>query len=369
MKRGDGKTERDHLMMVLDENPPLQRRPAWKTINLVLRYLLPAAGFVYIFYDIDFGRLLYELVKIRWGWVIAAVIFNVVSFACQGIQWKWLLVPVTEISTPRAVESVFAGQFANEVLPLRVGELFKGYLVSRWTSIDFTSTAPAILAVRVLDGVWSVIGVWLAAIFLPVPRGVLIAAFALGLIILLGTLALFYALTHRQKVLTDWAAGRASGGEWLRRIKGLIGILTTGLQRISMTRYLFHAFAFSLLFLFLQILAFWLVMPAFGLQLSFWVGLGVFLIVHFGTILPNAPGNVGVYQFFCVIGLTLFGVDKTSAAGFSLASFFFLKAPLWIIGFLIVTFSGIPLSSMQERVGKLRPEEENLSNGQTPNRV
>ncbi len=90
------------------------------------------------------------------------------------------------------------------------------------------------------------------------------------------------------------------------------------------------------------------------LSLSFWVGLTIFLIVHFGTLLPNAPGSVGVYQFFCVIGLTLFEVEKTSATGFSPVAFFFLKAPLWIIGSLVVTLSKIPLSSMQEKIGKLR---------------
>jgi len=343
--------------MPADSNSHGPRRTPWNLINLVLKYFLPVAGFVYIFYDIQFARLLKELGDIRWGWVIAAVIFDIISFVCQGIQWKWLLTPVTKISTPRAVEAVFAGQFANEVLPLRVGELFKGYLVSRWTSVDFSSTVPAVLAVRVLDGIWSVVGVWLVAIFLPVPRGVLVAAFALGMVILTGILALFYALSHKQKVLADWAAGKASGERLLRSIKWLIGILTTGLQQISMARYFFHALAFSLLFLFLQTLAFWFVMPAFGLELSFWIGLAVFLIVHFGALLPNAPGNVGIYQFFCVVGLTLFGVEKTSATGFSLVNFFFLKAPLWIIGFLIITLSGIPMSSMQEKIGKLRDEE------------
>ncbi len=334
-----------------------QRRTMWKFTNLILKYVLPTAGFVYVFHGIHFGRLLQELAGISWGWVIVAVFFDVVSFVLQGIQWKWVLAPVTEISTPRAVGAVFAGQFANEVLPLRVGELFKGYLVSRWASIDFASTVSAVLAVRVLDGIWSVVGVWLVAIFLPVPRGVLAGASALAVVILAGILGLFYGLTRRREVLADWAEGKASGGKLLRSIKWLVGILTTGLQQISMAPYFHYAFAFSLVFLFLQTFAFWLIMPAFGLSLSFWIGLAVFLIVHFGTLLPNAPGNVGVYQFFCVIGLTLFGVEKTSATGFSLVAFFFLKVPLWIIGFLVVTFSGISLRSMHEKMGKWRDEE------------
>ncbi len=95
---------------------------------------------------------------------------------------------------------------------------------------------------------------------------------------------------------------------------------------------------------------------AYGFKLSFWAGLGVLLIVHFGTLFPNAPGNIGVYQFSCVIGLTLLGVGKTSAAGSSLVAFFSLKAQLWIIGFLIISYAGIPLKSIRERINKLKDE-------------
>jgi hypothetical protein len=49
-----------------------------------------------------------------------------------------------------------------------------------------------------------------------------------------------------------------------------------------------------------------LVMVSYGLRLSFWIGMAVYLIVQLGTLIPNAPANVGAYQFFCVVGLRLF---------------------------------------------------------------
>jgi len=68
-------------------------------------------------------------------------------------------------------------------------------------------------------------------------------------------------------------------------------------------------------------------MRAYGLGLSFWVGAAVFLILHFGTALPNAPSNVGTYQFFTVLGLTLFGIDKTTATGFSVTAILARRRP------------------------------------------
>ena len=69
-------------------------------------------------------------------------------------------------------------------------------------------------------------------------------------------------------------------------------------------------------------------MPADDLILSFWVAAVVFLIVHLGTALPSAPSSVGIYQFFCVVGRSLVGVDKALTADFSVAVFMALTVPM-----------------------------------------
>jgi uncharacterized membrane protein YbhN (UPF0104 family) len=99
-------------------------------------------------------------------------------------------------------------------------------------------------------------------------------------------------------------------------------------------------------------MSFWLVMRAYGLDLPFPAGVAVILIVHLGTAVPNAPANIGTYQFFTVTGLTLFGVDKSSAAGFSLAVFAILTLPLWALGSWALGRSGLTLLAVRtEMVG------------------
>ncbi len=119
----------------------------------------------------------------------------------------------------------------------------------------------------------------------------------------------------------------------------------------GMTRVFFRAFGFSFLFLFSEALSFWLVSVAYGLRISLVDGLGVFLIIFLGTILPGTPGNVGVYQLFCVLGLRLFGVDKTAAAGFSLVFFFILSVPFWTLGCLALSKSGMTLYAITREIG------------------
>jgi len=80
------------------------------------------------------------------------------------------------------------------------------------------------------------------------------------------------------------------------------------------------------------------------------LGFLVFLIVHFGTLLPNAPGNAGVYQFFCVLGLTLFGLPKTAAAGFSIVVYVLLEGPTWLIGFLVLAQNRLKIASIRKDI-------------------
>jgi ABC-type branched-subunit amino acid transport system permease subunit len=80
----------------------------------------------------------------------------------------------------------------------------------------------------------------------------------------------------------------------------------------------------------------------------------VYLIVRLGTAVPNAPANVGTYQFFTVVGLTLFGVSKSAATGFSLVVFLVLTVPLWALGFLALSRGGKTLHAPREEINALR---------------
>jgi hypothetical protein len=69
---------------------------------------------------------------------------------------------------------------------------------------------------------------------------------------------------------------------------------------------------------------------------------------------PGAPSNVGTYQFFTVLGLLLFGVDKTVAGGFSVVVFLILTIPLWIIGLFAFGGAGLDLRTVRREAGDLR---------------
>jgi len=230
---------------------------------------------------------------------------------------------------------------------MRLGELVRTYLVARWARAKFLSIIPSILVERLIDGVWLAVLFGLTAIFVPLPEMLLKAGDTVGIAVVIATV-IFLSLVRFPPI-------QKGGWNWkpLRMTISLIDRLADGLRGLGFTRPFYLAFLLSSALLLLQGLAFWLVMVGYGLHLSFWIGIAVFLIVHLGTLIPNAPGNVGSYQFFCVLGLSLFGVEKTQATGFSLVVFILLSLPLLLIGFVALSRSGTTLLTIRREINRV----------------
>jgi uncharacterized membrane protein YbhN (UPF0104 family) len=314
-------------------------------------YAIGVGCLVWVFHDVHAGRLFTQFAEINWWLVAAAVIFDICGYAVQGFRWTWLVRPLGRLGTIRATQAVYAGLFTNEILPLRTGEVVRIFLVSRWLSTNFMAVVPSVAVERVLDGIWLFAGIGLTALFVRLPQNLMDGADILGAI-MLGATAAFVFLVLRKQQNPDLFKP-PSGPAPLRFFVSTIRRLSGGIRNIGIGPNLFIAFGASAFILVFQILSFWLVMAACGISNSLWIGAAVYLIVHFGTAIPNAPSNAGSYQFFTVLGLSLFGIDKTAAAGFSVLVFLILTIPLWALGLMAINRTGLSLSSIRKKITEL----------------
>jgi uncharacterized protein (TIRG00374 family) len=323
-------------------------KPGLRHLETAGAYLFAAAGLAWTFHDIDLAAVVRHMARIQWPWAALAVLVDVVTYYFQGWRWELMLRPTGRISRMRATQAVYVGVFANLVLPLKIGEVARGYLVSRWMRTPFSAVVPSIVVERFFDAAWLAAMAGVCALFIPLPHDLARAAGILGIVIVAATAAfVFIAVRAEDRPTPD-----PNRGSRLRRALAAFFVdLENGLRGIGKSEALFLSLAVSFLLLLAQILAFWFVMLAYGLDLSFWVGTVVLLVVHLGTAIPNAPANIGSYQFFAVVGLVLFNVDKTLATSFSLVAFFLLSLPLLIAGFLALHRSGMTLTAVRREIG------------------
>jgi uncharacterized membrane protein YbhN (UPF0104 family) len=141
-----------------------------------------------------------------------------------------------------------------------------------------------------------------------------------------------------------------------RRLPGRLMGALIGLHAMGTAPSFYPAVLASVFMPFCQVLGIWAMMQAYGLHLPFLAAVVVLLVINLGVSLPNAPANFGSYQFFCVVGLSVFQVEKSTATGFSIFAFLALTLPFVFLGFAALVRSGLSLHSMREKVSHLPRE-------------
>lgn len=319
------------------------RKPHYRRV--LLGWLLAAACLAWVFHGVHPARFWSQIKSVDLRWAGLGILCDVATFGSQGWRWKVLLRPLGRLPLLRAIEAIYIGLFSSEMLPLRAGEFVRAYLVSRWLSSSIAAVVPSMVAERLFDGLWLAAGIAVAALFVPLPGGLARATHVFGAAVLLVAAAFVWAVVRARRYPA--ASFKPQDAARLGFVRRLIAQAAHGLSTIGAGRNLLLAAAISLLMLALQVLGFWLIMRAAGLYRSFWIAAAVLLIVRVGTAVPNTPANVGTFQFFCVVGLTLFGVEKTQATAFSVIVFAVLTVPLWSLGLLALARTGVSFHKLR----------------------
>lgn len=272
---------------------------------------------------LDFNKLLQAAIHANYGYILLGSINTLVWLLLRALIWRTLLQ-----DRPTFTDTFFtinAGYLLNNLLPLRLGELGRAYLISQKTSaktgqpLEFWQAMSAVIIERVLD---LAAGLSLLLLLLPFVVGgawALPAALATGAVVLIGLIVLFALATS-----PEWALGQFErwGQRWpfLWRVGG--GILPSFLKGLSVMR---DARRFSLAVGLVVvnwgcgILQYFLFQRAFFPE-SQWLWAAFTLgVVTLGVAAPSSPGNVGPLELAMIGGLMPFTSDKDAAGMFAIA--------------------------------------------------
>jgi len=325
------------------------RNPAKARILRLLGYGLAVIGLYRVLYYFHIVQFLHELANVSWRWVLLGMIFDVISYAVQGLRWKLLLTPFGRVRLTHAIRAVYAGLFTNLIFPLRPGEILRSYLLSASEDIGLGRVLGSVGVERFVDLVIATALLAMVSLFVELPRRFQRIADTLGIMTLLVLGAVVLVILYIEIKL-----GTVSGpGAARRRLPGKVMAVLTDLHAMGTAPSFYLAVVASLVMPLCQVLGLWAMMHSYGLHLSFLAAVVVLLVINLGVSLPNAPANFGSYQLFCVVGLSVFQVEKSTATGFSFFAFVALTLPLALVGFPALLRSGLSLRSMREKVGSL----------------
>jgi hypothetical protein len=315
---------------------------------LLVGYTVSVACLYWVYQGFDWADQWPRLKATDLRWVFLAVVLDILVYVCQGFRWDLLLRQLGPSSTWKSVQAIYIGLFANEVLPLRTGEVIRCFLMARWTGQRVSLVVTSALIERLLDGFWLILGFFLAGHFTKMPV-VLVGAsqVLMFFVVIVAGLMVAAILYHKHaKEAVAWSP-------W----KHLLHDVVDGVHAMGRSRSFPAVTLLSLLYLALQVGPIYALMRGYGLQLGAGDALLVLVVLRIGTIVPQAPGNVGAFQALIIVGLVLLEVPRNDATGYATLLFFVVTVPLWLAGFVALLLTGMKLEEIH------RAAHEEIENG------
>jgi uncharacterized protein (TIRG00374 family) len=252
----------------------------------------------------------------------AAVVQGV--YVAQAARWR-LIADTLTLTVSRFYALVLAGIGANNVLPLRIGDLLRARWLATSADIPTGRSLGSVFRDRVCDVVTLVVS--LAASLPLVGSRAWVARIAVGGVVLLAALALFaagavfYARTRPR-------ARRKERSGIRRLVRDTIDELASpiGRRRVAL------ALALSVVAWGLWACAAGLVCRSLGFSLSPAELVFVTAVINLGVVIPSSPGFIGTYQWLAVSALGVVGVNGEVAIAFSLLMQAIWYVPTTIVG-------------------------------------
>ena len=310
-----------------------------------------------ILYFVDLPRMVSAIRSADYRFIIVAFILGFAWLWVRAIVWRTLLrerAPYWEV-----FHSLNAGYLLNVILPFRLGELGRAYLLSLRTEMTFTEILPTIVIERSVDLAIT------AAIFLSsLPfvvgfKGAESIAIILGVLVVAGLLFLYilarndqWALDTFHKFSARWPSIQRFGGNILESFLTGLGALTDA--------WLFTRFMFWMLLNWgMSIISFYLIILAFFPQAQ-WIwalfGLGA---GAFGNAVPSLPGAVGTYEGALGGALTILSGDQSTSLAAALTGHLLNYLTAIILGGYALIRDGQSLSGIYQQVMAFRTKGEN----------
>lgn len=280
-----------------------------------------------------------EVQHMKWGWVGAALAFDMCVYLLHGVRWKTMLIPVGRVPYMQAIEAIYVGLFANEVIPLRAGELIRCFLLSKSTDIPLSVTFASAVIERIFDGIWLMICFFCTLHMGRLPGVLVKGGYVLGVLIVICGGLLGYAM-YAKKQSMDLFFGMS----WPRWLNTLI----EDLHLIGHSRYLYYAFFISGVYLLAQTLPIYALVQANKLAVPWTASFVMMVLLRLSSVVPQAPGNLGSFQWVTFRTLVMFGLAAGHAKRFSLILWAVVTLPLILIGFIALAIEGVNMTHLHK---------------------
>ena len=298
----------------------------------------------------NFTDVWHQVQQVRPDFLLTSAVMVILSFFGRTIRWRYLLSPLGQTRFRTVFRSTVIGFGALTVLPVRVGDLIRPFLLARQERMPVTAVFATVVMERVLDLV-AVLGLLAAYVwgfagessFPPQLLNPIKVSATIGAAVAVTLLALMWILaTHPERV--GGIAAALAGvlpGKLSDRVRHLASTFSSGFAAARSMRPLVFAVIWSFVIWIIIAAQAWTVATAFGIAMPF---TGAFLLQSMlvvGVAVPT-PGGVGSFHEAYRLGVTtFFAASRDQAVAAALVTHAIAFVPPVLGGILFMAQDGL----------------------------
>lgn len=312
--------------------------------------LVSAVFFGLLLWHTDFGQLGEAIRGVSPGWLALAAVAYFPGVWCRAARWQALLEPIKSLAVSRLYPIVVIGYMINDLVPLRAGELARAALLRRNEGIPPVATLSTIGVERMTDGLtlllFAAVG-GLAAPLDPQTAGLVQGAAWLFVLAIAGAALLTLNEQSALRLAVRGAALLPS------RVAAAVRLALThiehgfaGLRALRSPRPLALAGTWAVAAWLGELVVFYFVALAFGLDLPLAVLALAMAASNLATSIPASQAGIGPFEYFCAQVLLVFGVAPGVAVAYALVVHAVLILPVVLAGFYHLWRQGVGVGAM-----------------------
>jgi hypothetical protein len=312
-----------------------------RSLQLVVGLAISAGALWLTLRGKDLGAIWAAVVGADYRYLFPYFLVLTAIHLARTVRWGILLEPVAKIPFARLNATAAVGFMALMILPFRLGEFARPYLVAERPRLRVSATLSSVVVERVTDGLFTaaLLMVTLLAVRDGTPGLHVLRAAGLGVFLAFAALLAFLVLAYKNRQLAVRITRRVLGPISPRladRASGMMDAFIHGLRLVPSRRKLILFFALTAGYWALNGAGMKILATGFGFRLSFKEAYTILGVLVVGVMIPAGPGMVGTFQAAVVLGLSLFyPAARVGTAGNAFANV------LWLTQLAQVTLFGV----------------------------
>ena len=308
----------------------------------------------------------------RWA-MAGGLLFVWITYVTRAIRWRYLVAPIGPTRFRTAFRATIIGFAALTLLPFRVGDLLRPYLLAKQEGLSVSSTLATVAMERILDlmAVLVLLGVFLwggsdhtqmapdAAAKLDEMKfwGAVFAGVSVIAVVVMWVLA-----THPKRAASlVMTIEHLASPRIAHALANFVSYFSSGFgamrSPVTLAWSVFWSFA-----VWLAIAAeTWIVSRGFGIDMSF-VGSFVMQPLLVLGVASGTPGGLGPYHWAYMLGVrTFFGATEESGVAAALVVWASSFVPVVLLGLIYMAQDGLSLGRLNQLASEARKKEPTSS--------